>query len=298
MNYTDHENDDLYINGQHIKELITTLQLKSYDYDSEIDDAHNKIRNLECEVMNLRTELDAQTSINYDMSELLEYSMTPKVFLSMIMNFSQKMAVDEIVDGETILNNTSMVASTVSRISHYGDLSFSSQYWLPVFEKAIEMGVDEKEIIARFVNFCSVNARSAASSSSIKFNVYSNTEKFAKILEEKYNYYNICTYITQSGSAENIMAYTILNSLQPEYRKEYIKYIFKQWDTDAITKHWYFIRASNCTVYRHEYLEMIYKAITKSSDIHHENINKMDSFIRTMRQAYTKIDNYFKLKNQ
>lgn len=293
------EDDEVMINGQKITDFLSTIELKVMNMECHLNDQQIRIDTLETENTMMDTQLSEQKIINNDFRDFITYLMDAEMFYKMAMNLAKKMSSPyNPVDAMKLINNASMVATTVSNSVNYGDEAFSIQYWSLIFEKAIELDIDDDALLYHIKNYYCRSLVRNSEHTLYGYDVHKECPKFSKFLQNTYNYYEICKLFSSVNSEHTCLAKIIIQSLCPQYKVEYINYIFKQWSATTILDHWQYIRNSNCSSLRDAYFSNMYKILSSKSGEHYEAFKNDKGFIESLRKESSRIDNYFKLRNK
>ena len=293
------EDEELMINGQRFSDFLSTMELKMMDMEYQLNNQQMRIDTLESENTMIDSQLNEQKAINNDFRDFITYLMDAEMFYRMAMNFTKKMSSPyNPVNGLSLINNASMVATTVSNSVNYGDDAFCIEYWSLIFERAIEIGIEENLLNTQVKDFYSKNLARNSQHTLHGYDIHKERPKFSSLLEKRYNYYDICKLFTGINSDDTCMAMMIIQSLRPKYKVEYINYIFKQWSPTTVVKHWQYIRSCECSSLRDAYFSNMYKVLSSKSGEHYEAFSKDARLIESLRNESSRIDNYFKLRNK
>ena len=292
-----YDSEELLINGQRLQDFLTTVDLKIADLEYQLQNQQFRIDALEADNTSVENKLNEQNMINNDFRDIINYVMNAELFYQMAFNFSKKVSFNSDVDGEHLINNASMVACTVSNTVSYEQEAYSLDYWSLIFDKAIELGIDKDVLHEKLKNFSKSIARYSAHTIS-GYDINKKHTKLSSFLQGRFNYYDICNLLKSNNRDENCLGQIILSALCPYYRSEYVNYVFKQWDTVTIVKHWQYINISKCSCFKEAYFNNIYDIISKKKGDHYDLIKDDHKLMRSLRNESSRIDNYFKLKNQ
>jgi hypothetical protein len=291
------EDEELMINGQRFTDFLSTIELKIMDLEYQVGNQQVRIDSLESDNVMIEGKLNEQVVINNNFRDFIIYIIDAEMFYTMSYNFAKKLCYDNKVTGDHLISNASMVASTISNTVNYGDEAYSLDYWSLIFEKAIEMGVSKDILYNRLVEY-SKNVTRYSAHTINGYDLNSQRPKLSSFIQRKFNYYDILTLFTSNCSDKNCLAKIVIQSLCPYYKVEYINYLFKQWTPNMIVQHWQYIRSVDCSSLRDSYFNNMYKILSSKSGEHYEAFKDDKRFIESLRNASSRIDNYYKLRNQ
>lgn len=299
MNYSYGDDDELLINGMQFKDFLVTMELKIQDLEYNVQNQQWRIDSLQSDITMVESKLSEQTLINNNFVDLINYSMNADMFYYMSLNFAKKTIAPHKnkLDGYDLIYSASMVASTLLSSVNYGDEAYSLEYWSLIFEKAIELGIENSQLEKCVLQYAS-NVSRNASHTICGFNINKHRPKFASFLQRRYNYHDVCSMFMSLDSDKKCLSRIIMGALCRYYRIEYVNYVFKQWDYEVIKEHYHQINGMKCEYIKDAYYKNLYTVVSKKSNGNHKKLHDDNYFIKNIRNECSRIDNYFKIKNQ